>query len=93
MNRDGNRSALSRREALSLLGAGAGLGLAALGREAIGVAAAQAPPTRAAAAAISRGAIIRTIIETLHPTRWAPAPPCFMNTCRPPRVSSPGTPS
>ena len=67
MSRHNKRPAsLSRREALALLGAGAGLGLAAVAQP-LGIAAAQGTAASRSAAPIPRGGIIRTVLKDIAP--------------------------
>jgi phosphotriesterase-related protein len=66
MHRDDARPApLTRRQAMKLIGAGAGLGVAGLADEAASVAGAPAPA--AAQASAPPGAVIRTIIKDISP--------------------------
>jgi phosphotriesterase-related protein len=66
--RDVRSKRLTRRDALGLLGFGAGLGVVAAARERAGMfAAAQAPSPSAQSMAFPRGAIVRTILQDLPP--------------------------
>ena len=66
---DSRAAGLSRREAIGLLGVGAGLGLLTTLREEAGLLAApyQAAAARAQAATFPKGAVIRTILKDVSP--------------------------